>query len=52
MSWDSESDGGTRALAQTGLFCDGRTEARLMLPRRDAPAGSHVRYFRLSGKAI
>jgi hypothetical protein len=48
---DFESDGGTRALAQIRLFCGGRTEARLVLPRRDAP-GIHVRYFRLSGKAI
>jgi hypothetical protein len=51
MSWDFATDGGTRALAQIGLFCGGRTKVRLTLPRQDAP-GIHVRHFRLSGKAI
>jgi hypothetical protein len=49
---DVESDGGMCALAQIRLFCDGRTKARFMLPRRRNAPGIHVRHFRLSGKAI
>jgi len=51
MGWNFRADGGTRALAQIGLFCGGLTKARLTLPWRNLP-GIHVRCFRLSGKAI